>query len=683
MPRLQEFLRRTPFSGQPAVPPADTPPPTPAARPVLYVRQGRVVPPPVLVLGDGVELRRVPALPDVADVDALRPTVVLLDRAVLMRLERPRAQLAELAAVASLLLVGDPGDREPAPDLLDCCPEELLSGFVAADARATRGELTRLRGVFRAAAALCAGAHARAAERERHRELTEMSDVSAALGTERDLLTLLEMILSQARRMTGSDAGSVYLVEREGEHGTPRALRFRLAQNDSLPELALEEYTVPLDASSVAGYVAATGQSVNIADTARLPRDAAYRINRSFDERSGYRTKSMLVIPMRTHRDEVVGVLQLINRKRSPAAKLDSPEATEREVLAYDARAVELGRALAAQGAVSIENSLLYESIERLFEGFVTAAVTAIEQRDPTTFGHSGRVASMTVRLAEALAVGGVGPYRGLQFTRAQLRELRYAGLLHDFGKVAVPESILVKEKKLYPSTIEAIGHRFAFLIQAAELEFERARSRHLLEHGRERYDEMVRELEGALRKRRLELERYRQAIIAACEPTVTPEGTFAEVIELGGRTFLDMDGEERALLTPCERRQLSIRQGTLDEEERREVEAHVDVTFRFLQQIPWTQELRGVPEIARGHHEKLDGSGYPRGVSGDAIPVQTRMMTIADIFDALTASDRPYKRAVPRDAALDLLRDEARGGKLDAHLLDTFVAARVWETQD
>jgi response regulator RpfG family c-di-GMP phosphodiesterase len=267
-----------------------------------------------------------------------------------------------------------------------------------------------------------------------------------------------------------------------------------------------------------------------------------------------------------------------------------------------------------------------------------------------------------------------------MTFTRAQLRELRYAGLLHDVGKVGVRESVLVKEKKLYPDAIDAIGHRFAFLIQAAELEFERARAKHLLEHGRERYDVVVRELEAALRGRRLELERYHQAIIAACEPAVVPEGNFGEVLSIAERTFLDLDGEERALLTPCERRQLSIRQGTLDEDERREVEAHVDFTFRFLQQIPWTPELRNVPEFARGHHEKLDGSGYPRGVAGAEIPVQTRMMTIADIYDALTATDRPYKRAVPRDRALDLLGAEARGGQLDADLLATFVAARVWE---
>ncbi|HET7456918.1 MAG TPA: HD domain-containing phosphohydrolase [Gemmatimonadaceae bacterium] len=678
MQRLHELLRGTPLAT--LVGAAAGVRPAPLLRPLLLVRQGRVVPQPVMALADGVEIRRVPALPEVADVDPLRPTVVLLDRAVLMRLAAPRVQLTALAAVASLVVVGDPGDREPAPDLLDCCPEELLSGFVAADARPTRGELTRLRGAFRTAAALSAGARARAAERDRQRELTELSSVGAALGTERDLLTLLDMILSQARRITGSDAGSLYLVERDGDTGPPKALRFRLAQNHSLPDLTLGEYTVPLDHTSVAGYAAATGKPVVIADAARLPRDAAYRLNRSFDERSGYRTKSMLVIPMTTQRDEVVGVLQLINRKRNRDATLDSAESTEREVLAFDDNAVELARALAAQGAVAIENSLLYESIERLFEGFVTASVTAIEQRDPTTFGHSARVAQLTVRLAESVATEGRGAYRGMRFSQAQLREIRYAGLLHDIGKVGVRESVLVKQKKLYPDAIEAIGHRFAFLIQAAELEFERARAKHLLEHGRERYDAVVRELESALRKRRLELEQYHRAIVAACEPTVVPEGSFGEVIEVAGRTFLDMDGEERALLSPCERRQLSIRQGTLDEDERREVESHVDFTFRFLQQIPWTPELRNVPEIARAHHEKLDGSGYPRGVTGAEIPVQTRMMTIADIYDALTATDRPYKRAVPRDRALDILSDEARRGELDTDLVATFVAARVWE---
>ena len=493
-------------------------------------------------------------------------------------------------------------------------------------------------------------------------------------------MTLLDMILSQARRMTGSDAGSLYLVERDGDHGGPVALRFKLAQNESLPGLSLAEYSVPVDDTSLAGHAARTGQPLVIDDAADLPDGAAYRVNRSFDERFGYRTKSMLVIPMASHRDEVVGVLQLINRKRNAGVPLATPESTEREVLPFDERSVSLVRALAAQAAVAIENSLLYESIERLFEGFVTASVTAIEQRDPTTSGHSARVADLTVRLAQATERSGVGRYSGLRFSREQLRELRYAGLLHDFGKVGVREEVLVKSKKLYPGQHEAIRNRFAFLVQAAELEFERARARHLLQHGRTRYAETVQALEQALRARRLELARYQQAIVAANEPTLLPDGTFAELTRLSERTFLAVDGEERPIIAPSELRQLTVRQGSLDDRERAEIEAHVTYTFRFLQQIPWTRELRGVPDIAYGHHEKLDGTGYPRGVAGEALPVQVRMLTITDIYDALTATDRPYKPAVRIADALDMLREQAKAGQLDEELLQTFVEGRIWE---
>jgi HD-GYP domain-containing protein (c-di-GMP phosphodiesterase class II) len=353
----------------------------------------------------------------------------------------------------------------------------------------------------------------------------------------------------------------------------------------------------------------------------------------------------------------------------------------EREVVSFDQRSVELVGALASQAAVAVENAKLYEDIERLFEGFVTAAVTAIESRDPTTHGHSGRVATMSVGLAEAVERGGgEGRWRGLRFSREQLRELRYAGLLHDFGKVAVREQVLVKEKKLYPPDLSVIRHRFAFLVQAAELEFERKRNRFLLEQGPERYSAMVRDLESELRSRRIELERFLQAIIAANEPTILPEGSFEELERLAQRHFLDIDGEERPVLSPDELRFLSIRKGNLDESERREIESHVTHTYRFLQQIPWTRELRGIPEIAYGHHEKLNGEGYPRRASGESIPVQTRMMTISDIYDALTASDRPYKRALTAEGALDILHMEARSGTIDADLLRTFSAARVFE---
>ena len=387
------------------------------------------------------------------------------------------------------------------------------------------------------------------------------------------------------------------------------------------------------------------------------------------------------MLPLVSHRDEIVGVLQLINRKRHPDTRLTSIEVVAREVVTYDDQSVKLTSALASQAAVAIENGRLYEDIERLFEGFVTAAVTAIESRDPTTSGHSSRVAAMTVGLAETVDRVNVGPLRALTFNREQLRELRYAGLLHDFGKVGVREEVLVKEKKLYPQDLALIRHRFAFLLQKTELDFERERAEHLFAFGRDRYEDALAALDAARAAQRAELHRYFDVIVRANEPTVLPQaGSFDALHEIHARTFLDYDGVERSLLEDAELRFLMIRQGNLDQRERREIESHVTHTFRFLDQIPWTRGLRGIPTIAGAHHEKLNGAGYPNAVRGAAISVQARMMTIADIYDALTASDRPYKRAVSVERALEILSMEAHEGMLDRTLLDAFIGARVFE---
>jgi HD-GYP domain-containing protein (c-di-GMP phosphodiesterase class II) len=500
-----------------------------------------------------------------------------------------------------------------------------------------------------------------------------------ALSTERDLKALHELILTQARRVTSSDAGSLYLVERD-EAGKPKHLRFAMAQNFSLPALPFSSFTVPIDHASLAGYAAATGEPLVIGDVYLLPDDVSYRQNRSFDDAFGYRTKSMLVLPMKSHRDEIVGVLQLINRKRVLDMRLMSDDVVDREVQTYDQRCVEVANALASQAAVAIENGRLYEDIERLFEGFVTAAVTAIESRDPTTSGHSGRVATLTVGLAEVVDRTNDGPYRHVSFTREQLRELRYAGLLHDFGKVGVREQVLVKEKKLYPHDLELIRHRFAYLIQRADLEFERLRADFALARGHDGYDAMLAQLEAQRDRRRRELRCYLDAIVTANEPTVMPEGSFETLHQIRDKTFVDFEGHVRPLLEGHELQFLMIRKGNLDEAERREIESHVTHTFRFLEQIPWTRELRNIPQIAYGHHEKLNGQGYPNALDGSAIPVQTRMMTIADIYDALTATDRPYKRAVSSERALEILGLEAREGMVDPTLLDAFIAARVFE---
>lgn len=649
-------------------------PSVPLVKPLLITAVGRTVSSaPLGRRSDDVEVRRVPVLPMASALDADRPIVVLLDRA-LLDATGDAGRVEELAALAALVGIGEAGQQAPTGDF----PADLLTGWVAGDA-APGAVIGSLRGAFRHAAALLAARRARAEADERARELAELSAIGAALSTERDLHALLALILTQARRVTASDAGSIYLIEKDDE-GTACALRFAMSQNHSLPGLPFSTFTVPIDPGSLAGYAAATGEPLVISDVYLLPDDGAYRQNRSFDEKFGYRTRSMLVLPMRSHRDEIVGVLQLINRKRSADTVLDSPEVVDREVQVYDERCVQLTSALASQAAVAIENGKLYEDIERLFEGFVTAAVTAIESRDPTTSGHSSRVATLTVGLAEVVDRAAQGPYRHVQFTREQLRELRYAGLLHDFGKVGVREQVLVKQKKLYAHDLDLIRHRFAFLQQQADLEFERERADYLLAHGTARYEGAIARLDAARHARRAELLRFLDAIVRANEPTVLPEGSFEALREINARTYVDFDGQERPLLDDDELQFLMIRKGNLDEQERREIESHVTHTYRFLERIPWTRELRQIPRIAYGHHEKLNGRGYPNALGAEAIPVQTRMMTISDIYDALTATDRPYKRAVSPERALDILAMEARDGMLDAALLEVFIGARVFE---
>jgi HD-GYP domain-containing protein (c-di-GMP phosphodiesterase class II) len=644
-------------------------------KPLLIAAVGRTISSaPLGRREDDVELRRVPALPTAASLDPERATVIVLDRALLASAGDPE-RLRELSRRAALVGMGDPGEAEP-PGVF---PLDLLTSYVVSDAP-VGAVIATLRGAFRHAASIVAERRALNQEEERHRELRELTSVGVALSNERDLYTLLEMILSQARRITTSDAGSLYLVERPENGAAPTQLRSKLTQNFTLPTLPVTEFTVPINHSSLSGYAAATGEPLVVADVYLLPDDVTYKQNRSFDEKFGYRTKSMLVIPMKTHRDEAIGVLQLINRKRDADVKLTSADVAEREVLSYDARAVELVTALASQAAVAIENSRLYEDIERLFEGFVTAAVTAIESRDPTTSGHSSRVATLTVGLADAIDRGGDGPYRDVRFTREQIRELRYAGLLHDFGKVGVREQVLVKQKKLYPQDLGLIRHRFAYLAQTAELSFERERNQLLMDGGRAAHDEGIERLVEKRNQSREQLHRWLDAIVKANEPTVLPEGTFDELRDINRQTYVDFEGVERPLLEDDELQFLMIRKGNLDERERREIESHVTHTYRFLEQIPWTRELKGIPEIAYGHHEKLNGRGYPRAVTADAISVQTRMMTISDIFDALTAKDRPYKRAVPLERALDILHMEAKDGMLDEHLLRSFIEAKVFD---
>ncbi|HEX9984154.1 MAG TPA: HD domain-containing phosphohydrolase [Thermoanaerobaculia bacterium] len=512
---------------------------------------------------------------------------------------------------------------------------------------------------------------------ERTRELQEVAEVGIALSTVRDHSVLLTMILSKARELSRADAGSLYLLD---EQAGQKRLRWKLAQNDSIDVESFEEKVLPITRKSLAGYVAMTSETLVIDDAYNLPADAEYEINRTFDEKNGYLTRSMLVFPMTNHAGDIIGVLQLINRKRVGAPARLTAATVPHEIIPFDQDIVEIMRSLAGQAAVAVENNLLYESIERLFEGFVTAAVTAIEQRDPTTSGHSFRVADLTVELARVIDRIDEGPFRDVHFSTDQVREVRYASLLHDFGKVGVREQVLVKEKKLYPLQLEAIRGRFDFAMKAIENECNKKKIDYLLEHGRDGYEEFAARIDAEAAEEVTRLQRDFAFIATSNEPTVLPEGDFNYLQALANRDYYDIRGQRRLLLDPEEARILSIRKGNLDAAERLEIESHVTHTFNFLLKIPWTKDLSSVADIAYKHHEKLNGRGYPRRLPAEEIPLQSRMMTISDIYDALTASDRPYKRAVPTERALDILNMEVKEGFLDQNLVSTFIEAKVFE---
>ncbi|MFL5350681.1 MAG: GAF and HD-GYP domain-containing protein [Hyalangium sp.] len=480
----------------------------------------------------------------------------------------------------------------------------------------------------------------------RLQKLTSILDVTKAMSAERDLDLLLPLIIYEASKVVEADRCSLFILDRERNE-----LWSKVAQGSK------NEIRLPVG-SGIAGQVAQTGAPINIPDAY-----ADDRFNRSFDISSGYRTHTILCVPMRDANGDVTGVIQALNKRGGRI---------------FDAEDEELLLALGAQAAGAIENALLHEEINRLFEGFVSASVVAIEARDPTTAGHSGRVANLTVQLAQALEHRSTGSYAQTRFTAVEIQELRYASLLHDFGKVGVREPVLVKAEKLYPHELEMLRARFQIARKDLQLQSYRRR----LAAVKARGDKAMAEIDGEEDARLLEelkqLDEVFEFVLTCNRPTVLAKGGFERLDELRKVTFNDAKDQPQPLLLDSEIRSLSIARGTLSSEERKEIESHVEHTYRFLSQIPWTRTLRRVPEIAYAHHEKLDGTGYPRAIPSKTIPVQSKMMSISDIYDALTASDRPYKKAVPHTLALDILGKEAKSGQLDNELLTIFIEAEI-----
>jgi HD-GYP domain-containing protein (c-di-GMP phosphodiesterase class II) len=505
-------------------------------------------------------------------------------------------------------------------------------------------------------------------------ELGELVDIARAMTTERDVGKLLGVILEKSRFVTGADAGSIYVVEGEDPN---LLLRFKLTQNDSV-SFDSREFVMPMNSRSIAGSAAIGKKPINIEDVYDLPPGSQFAFDRRFDERTHYRTKSMLVAPLISQRDEVIGVIQLINKKKHADKKLLEDDDVNEEVVAFDARSEELLGMVAAQAAASLENALLYDEIRRLFEGFVKASVEAIESRDPTTSGHSRRVADLTVALAKVVDQESTGPYRDATFTREDLRELEYASLLHDFGKIGVREKVLVKANKLYDEELLLLRARFDYVSRTLESDVLTRKVR-ALERGASRAE--LEALDAELLQKRADLEGAFATIVAANEPTVLAAGDFEKIELLAKDTYSDLRGEVRRLLSEEEVVSLSVKRGSLTPTEFDEIRSHVVHTFRFLSRIPWGKQFRRVPIIAGAHHERLNGTGYPNRLHAEEIPVQSKLMSIADIYDALTANDRPYKKAVPVERALDILHFGVKDGHLDVELVRIFNEGRVWES--
>jgi HD-GYP domain-containing protein (c-di-GMP phosphodiesterase class II) len=513
-------------------------------------------------------------------------------------------------------------------------------------------------------------------------ELGELIHIARAMTTVRDVDKLLGVILEKSRFVTGADAGSIYVVETHPEQAPPtrgepakRVLRFKLTQNDSVT-LDSREFTMPLSDRSMAGTAALQKASLNIPDVYQLPAGSTFHFDPSFDRRTGYLTRSMLVAPLISQRDEVIGVIQLINKKRDSATKLLTRADVDAQVVPFDERSEELLGMVAAQAGVSLETAILYEDIRKMFEGFVKASVEAIESRDPTTSGHSRRVADLTVTLARMVDKESSGPYAAATFSAEDLRELEYASLLHDFGKIGVRERVLVKAKKLYDERLELVRVRFDYVMRSIEAEV-LGRKVQALESGASK--EQLAALDVELAERRAAVDAAWAAVLSANEPTVLSQGDFARIEEIARETYVDLRGEVRSLLDDEEVTCLKVSKGSLTQQEFDEIRSHVSHTFRFLSRIPWGKSLQRVPVIAGAHHERLNGTGYPHRLKAEEIPVQSKMMSIADIYDALTASDRPYKKAVPLDRAIDILDYSVKDGHLDAELVRIFKDARVW----
>lgn len=501
----------------------------------------------------------------------------------------------------------------------------------------------------------------------------QLNEIGASLSSERNIERLLESILIAAKAITHADGGTLYRVSEDR-----KSLHFEIVRNDSLRlafggatgEPISEKFNdLPLycedgqaNTTLVAACAVLQARTINIAD-AYSADGFDFSGTREFDRVTGYRSQSFLTVPMRNHEHEIVGVLQLINA-------VDPDAGVVREFSEADQR---LAESLASQASIALTNRFLVNQLEALFESFITLINTAIDEKSPYTGGHCQRVPALTMMLAEAVEATRDGPLAGFAMSEKDRYELKIAGLLHDCGKVTTPVHVVDKATKLQTlfDRIHMVDTRFEVVRRDAELamlrEFIAGADRVAAEKA---FHERLREIDddcAFLRRINIGTEAMRKED--------------QERVRRIAKTYrwVDADGETADFLSSDEIENLTIRAGTLTPAERETINYHIVSTIKMLESLPWPKHLRHVPEYAGGHHERMDGKGYPKGLKREQMSIQARIMGIADIFEALTARDRPYKPGMRLSQALRILGKFRDNGHIDPDLFDVFVKEKVY----
>ena len=480
--------------------------------------------------------------------------------------------------------------------------------------------------------------------------------------------------MTEARAFTRADAGTLYLVQDES-----RELKMEIVQNDTLgmrfvgsgeipwnPTLPLFNTDGSPNHANVSAYVAISGKTVNIPDVYEAEA-FDFEGTRRADQASGYRCKSMLVIAMRDHEDEIIGVLQLINA-------LDA----RGQVIPFSSAVEDLIASLASQAAVAITNVRLIQEMEALFEAFVKVMAAAIDEKAHYTRGHIERVALLTMAISESISETNEGPYANVHFSEEELNELRIAAWMHDVGKVTTPEWVVDKANKLETvfDRVELIKTRFGMIREQIRA---RAFERKVVLMEQEKGGAAVCEVDAALEKQIQELDEELDFLIRVNTPKEFMKDEHLERLQqIGKKTYLE-DGKAVPYLTEDELKNLSIRKGSLTGEQIGIIRNHAAITLKMLEHIPFTKKLKNVPRYAGAHHETLDGSGYPLGISGDQLPLQSRILAVADIFEALSARDRPYKKSKTLEETVRILGFMVKDGHLDPALVDLVVKEKVY----